>query len=138
MDVTEKEFKTLLEGMHANMAGEKLVKEDSYRISSLIFKQVYVVLETPYNNLYDIYNALTNGHVKGALVDAYVLGSRKDLFDNTRVRISKIYDYSSAYGVVLAGEAKKLQKCFREYVSENRKDIFQIIEGNVHMIEVCC
>jgi hypothetical protein len=35
MDVTEKEFKTLLEGMHANMAGEKLVKEDSYRISSL-------------------------------------------------------------------------------------------------------
>lgn len=92
--------------------------------------------EHPYNNLYDIYNALNERYVKGALVDAYTLGSRKDLFDKIGVRISKIYDYSSAYGVILAGEAKKLQKCFRGYVSENRKDIFKIIEDHVHRIEV--
>lgn len=96
----------------------------------------FLVVEHPYNNLYDIYNALAEGYVKGALVDAYVLGSRKDLFDNIGVRIKKIYDYSSAYGVVLGGEAKKLHKCFRRYVSENRKEIFRIIEGNVDMIKV--
>ena len=86
--------------------------------------------------MYDIYDALNKRYVKGALVDAYSLGSRRDLFDSIGVRISKIYDYSSAYGLVLAGEAKKLQKCFRGYVSENRKDIFKIIEEHVHRIKV--
>ena len=119
-------------------------KLNKYKINKIKIKcillsneYIYLVLEHSYDNLYDIYNGLTKGYVKGALVDAYVLGSRRDLFDNVGIRISKIYDYSSAYGVVLTGEAKKLQKCFREYISENRRDIFQIIEANVHTIEVC-
>ena len=111
-----------------------------------ISKNVYVfwyfltlklsVTDRPYNNLYDIYDSLSKRHVQGALVDAYVLGSRRDLFDKISVRINRIYDYSSAYGVVLAGEATKLQKCFREHVKAKQKEIFKIIEENVDMIEV--
>ena len=111
------------------------VIQNSSEYQLAVRKNAHADLEHSYNNLHDIYKALTNVYVRGALVDAYALGSRRDLFDNTKARINKIYDYSSAYGVVLAGEAKKLQKCFREYVSENRKDIFQIIEENVNMIE---
>ena len=74
---------------------------------------------------------------QGALVDAYVLGSKRDLFSRTGIRINKIYDYSSAYGIVLSGEARKIQKCFRKYIKENRKDIYKVIEENVDMIEVC-
>ena len=96
---------------------------------------VYIT-ERSYNNLYDVYDALSKRRVQGALVDAYVLGSRRDLFNDLGVRINKIYDYSSAYGVVLAGEGRKLQKCFREYAKENRKEIFKIIEENVNTIKV--
>ncbi|XP_028409018.1 uncharacterized protein LOC114531606 [Dendronephthya gigantea] len=111
------------------------VLQNSSEHQLAVRKNAYADLEHPYNNLYDIYNALSKGYVKGALIDAYVLGSQKDLFKNIGVRIKKIYDYSSAYGVVLGGEAKKLHKCFRGYVSENRKEIFRIIEGNVDMIK---
>ena len=100
------------------------------------FHNLFFFSEHSYNNLNDIYNALKKRYVKGALIDAYVLGSRRDLFDNIGVRIHKIYDYSTAYGLVLAGEGKKLQQCFRQYVSENRRDIFQIIEANINMIKV--
>lgn len=80
--------------------------------------------------------ALTNREVKGMLIDAFTVGSRKELFNRRDLRISKLLDYSSAYGAVLGGEARKLQKCFQEYVSEQRSEISKIVEDNVDSIEV--
>ena len=77
-----------------------------------------------------------NGEVSGALIDTYVLGSRKDLFENPSLRLIKIYDYSTAYGVVLGGEAKKLRQCFRKYVQNNKERIFQAIQEHVEFVEV--
>lgn len=77
-----------------------------------------------------------NGEVSGALIDTYVLGSRKDLFENPSLRLIKIYDYSTAYGVVLGGEAKKLRQCFRKYVQSNKERIFQTIQEHVEFVEV--
>ena len=65
------------------------------------------------------------------------MGSKKNLFNRRDLRISKLLDYSSAYGVVLGGEGKKLQKCFQKYVGEQRSEISKIVEDNVEMIEVC-
>ena len=78
-----------------------------------------------YTSYDEISAALVNGEVSGALIDTYVLGSRKDLFENPSLRLIKIYDYSTAYGVVLGGEAKKLTQCFRKYVQSNKEKIFQ-------------
>ena len=64
------------------------------------------------------------------------MGSKKELFNRRDLRISKLLDYSAAYGVVLGGEAKKLQKCLQKYVSEQRSDISKIVEKNVETIEV--
>ena len=77
-----------------------------------------------------------NGEVSGALIDTYVLGSRKDLFELPFLRLIKIYDYSTAYGVVLGGEAKKLRQCFRKYVESHKEKIFQIIQEHVEFVEV--
>ena len=89
-----------------------------------------------YTNLQEVYAALTNREVKGMLIDAFTVGSRKELFNRRDLRISKLLDYSSAYGAVLGGEARKLQKCFQEYVSEQRSEISKIVEDNVDSIEV--
>ena len=89
-----------------------------------------------YTSYDEISAALVNGEVSGALIDTYVLGSRKDLFENPSLRLIKIYDYSTAYGVVLGGEAKKLTQCFRKYVQSNKEKIFQTIQEHVEFVEV--
>ena len=89
-----------------------------------------------YANLQEVYEALQRREVKGMLIDAFTVGSKKELFNRRDLRISKILDYSSAYGVALGGEAKKLQKCFQKFVSEQRSDISRILQNNVDTIEV--
>jgi len=89
-----------------------------------------------YTSYDEISAALVNGDVSGALIDTYVLGSRKDLFEKPSLRLMKIYDYSTAYGVVLGGEAKKLRQCFREYVQSHKEKIFQTIQEQVEFVEV--
>ena len=89
-----------------------------------------------YANLQEVYEALQNREVKGMLIDAFTVGSKKELFNRRDLRISKLLDYSSAYGVALGDEAKKLQKCFQKYISEQRSDISKIVQDNVDTIEV--
>jgi len=89
-----------------------------------------------YTNLQEVYDALTNREVKGMLIDAFTVGSKKELFNRRDLRISQLLDYSAAYGAALGGEAKKLQKCFQKYVSEQRSEISKIVERNVDTIEV--
>ena len=50
--------------------------------------------------------------------------------------MTKIISYSSAYGVVVAGQARKLQKCFREFLREERVSVFQIITDNIQGVTV--
>ena len=76
------------------------------------------------------------GDVTGALIDTYVLGRRKDLFEKPSLRIIDIYDYSTAYGVVLGGQSRKLMQCFGRYVQSHRKEIFQTVEKHVDFVEV--
>jgi len=89
-----------------------------------------------YTNLKEVFDALTNREVKGMLIDAFTVGSQKHLFNRRDLRISKLLDYKAAYGVVLGGEAKKLQKCLQRYVAEQRSEISKIVETNVETIEV--
>ncbi|XP_074628437.1 uncharacterized protein LOC141886246 isoform X3 [Acropora palmata] len=89
-----------------------------------------------YANLQEVYEALQRHEVKGMLIDAFTVGSKKELFNRRDIRISKLLDYSSAYGVALGGEAKKLQKCFQKFVSEQRSEISRILQNNVDTIEV--
>ncbi|XP_068752195.1 uncharacterized protein [Montipora capricornis] len=86
--------------------------------------------ERRYSTLMDLYQSLKDRHVDGALIDSYIVGSQISLFrDGTRA--SKMIDYSSAYGVVMAGYAVKLQKCFREFVKAEKATVFKIITDNV-------
>ena len=93
-------------------------------------------LDNQYTTYEEIVEALLDGEVTGALIDAYVLGSRKDLFENPSLRVIKVFDYSSAYGLVLSGEAKKLRTCFGKFAQSHKKEIFETIESHVESVEV--
>ena len=102
--------------------------------TSLVF--FCLTLDKHYRTYDEISEALINGDVTGALIDTYVLGSRKDLFERLSLRVIKIYDYSTVYGMVLGGESRKLKKCFRRYIQRHKRKIFQAIEKHVEYVEV--
>lgn len=89
-----------------------------------------------YANLQEVYEALQNREVKGMLIDAFTVGSKKELFNRRDLRISKLLDHSAAHGAALGGEAKKLQKCLQKYVGEQRSEISKIVQQNVDTIKV--
>lgn len=103
-----------------------------------LFILFFSTSEKQYTTYDEIFEALLRGDVNGALIDTYVLGSRKDLFEKPSFRIIKIYDYSTAYGVVLGGEAKKLKQCFKKYMQGHQETIFQTIQKHVEFVEVRC
>ena len=83
-----------------------------------------------------MYDALQTREVDGALVDALVAGSRGDLFNSSDLRIFKTLQHSSVYGVVLAGDAKKLQKCFSDFLKENSAEISAHVASKTSVIKV--
>lgn len=74
--------------------------------------------------------------MKGILIDAYEAGARKDQMNHKDIRVAKVYDYSSTYGVVLAGNSTKLLKCSYGYMQGNKAKIFNLIGENAQAIEV--
>ena len=87
------------------------------------------------NNVEDMVSALKEKEVDGLLIDTYVAGARKELFSEY-FRIRRIFDRKSAYGLVMAGDAMKLQKCFKKFISENRAMVYEEIRKVVETIEV--
>ncbi|XP_078344306.1 uncharacterized protein LOC144629929 [Oculina patagonica] len=88
-----------------------------------------------YKNLDEVYEALQSREVEGALVDALVAGSRGDLFNSSDLRILKTLHHSSVYGVVLAGDARKLQKCFSDFMKENSAEISAHVASKTSVIK---
>ncbi len=74
-------------------------------------------------NVEDMVSALKVREFDGLVVDTYVAGARKELFSEY-FRIRKVFDHKSAYGVVLAGDARKLRTCFAKFIKENRAMVF--------------
>ena len=90
-----------------------------------------------YKNYDDVYELLVSHNIEGALIDAYTVGSEKDLFERPFLRIIKIYDYSATYGAVMGGDSRKLGKCFDDYIVMNIEKIFGHVASIVEQIEVC-
>lgn len=74
--------------------------------------------------------------VEGILMDSYELGSKKDVINHPSIKVQKIYDYKSAYGLVLAGTSTKLWTCSQGYMKLNTAKLFRAIETLTDVIEV--
>ena len=89
-----------------------------------------------YRSFEEIYEVISSNQVGGVLVDAYMVGSRKHLFEKPFLRIYRIYDYSAVYGVVTGGDSRKLGKCFHNYIQKNLASIYEHVADNVKAIQV--
>lgn len=97
---------------------------------------IFISPDQIHRNFEEIYEFLSSNEIQGALIDGYMVGGNKHLFEKPFLRIYKIYDYSSVYGVVTGGDSRKLATCFRSYMQENIARIYQHVADNVEAIEV--
>lgn len=76
--------------------------------------------------------------LKGVLVDTYVAGEMKE-FSSEELRVNKIIDHNSYYGVVFGGgrlSEKNFQHCFEDYFLSKQAHIFQKVEKHTSPMKV--
>lgn len=83
----------------------------------------------------DIINALEDKHVTGILIDTYAGASTKRL-GKPHLRVHQVFGMSSTYGVILAGDSRKLTRCFHSYHNVYAEKISRHVERNTDQLEV--
>ncbi|XP_031558188.1 protein sidekick-2-like, partial [Actinia tenebrosa] len=91
--------------------------------------------EREYDSYDEIYDDLVNQRIKGALLDSFAVGSRRDLFEKPFIRIKSIYDLNLASGIVTARNSTKLNRCLRRFTRSNAKEISDTIKDNARAVE---
>lgn len=89
-----------------------------------------------YHTLEDLSEALLNREVDGILIDTYAGGTQRDLFSKPSVRVARVIDHQTAYGVVIGGDSMRLRHCFYGYMRSHQADIFKWVEQLVEPIKV--
>ncbi|XP_068756892.1 LOW QUALITY PROTEIN: uncharacterized protein [Montipora capricornis] len=74
--------------------------------------------------------ALLAHEIDGALVDNYVL-TTVNFIQKAPIRIERYVDHQIIYGVVLAKNSSKLEKCVRKFLSNHPQEVFEIIASNL-------
>lgn len=97
---------------------------------------LFFTFRTDYKTFDEIYKALLNREVKGALLDALAIGSRKDLFEHTMLKIQEVYDFQATYGVVMGAASRKLKHCSDRYLQRKKTMIINRIGSLAKKIEV--
>ncbi|XP_065061366.1 uncharacterized protein LOC135688444 isoform X2 [Rhopilema esculentum] len=93
-----------------------------------ILRNAKVNTKGQYGKTEDVFHALKDRQVEAALVDAFVAASRSDLFEDQAIIARKMIKYSYTYGVVLSGAMKNTGTSIKNYVSDNRQYITQMVE----------
>lgn len=94
------------------------------------------ILDKLYHSLEELSDALINREVDGILIDTYAGGTRKELFSKPFIRVARIIDYQTAYGVVIGGDSMRLRHCFYGYMRAHQAEIFSFVEELVKPITV--
>jgi len=75
--------------------------------------------------------ALLAHEIDGALVDNFVITHSLNLIQDEPIRIERYIDHQITYGVVLAKNSSKLEKCFRQFLHNHPQEVFEIIAANL-------
>lgn len=75
--------------------------------------------------------ALLAHEIDGGLVDNYVLTHSHKLINKEPIRIERYVDHKIPYGVVLAKNSSRLEKCLRKFLFDHPQEVFEIIASNL-------
>ncbi|XP_066935071.1 uncharacterized protein [Clytia hemisphaerica] len=90
-----------------------------------------VVDERNRTTVEDLFDAVANGEVVVALLDATVAAGYEDVLKAKELRAMKIIDTNSGYGITLSGGLEPLEADIRSYVAANRPVILEYQRKNI-------
>uniref|UniRef100_A0A7M5X9R1 Fibronectin type-III domain-containing protein n=1 Tax=Clytia hemisphaerica TaxID=252671 RepID=A0A7M5X9R1_9CNID len=88
-----------------------------------------------YTGILDIMAAVESGEVQIGLIDASFALGYEALMEEKSLRIYKVLDYNAGYGMVLAGDAAKLESDVRSYTTSNQAYISRFMEKEVGLLQ---
>ena len=59
------------------------------------------------------------------MLEAFEAGQHKEALKHPDIEFDKLEKVDSSYGVVLAGESRRIKSCLKRYVKENSQIILQ-------------
>ena len=80
--------------------------------------------------------ALLNADVSKVMIEAYRAGEMKDSIDHPEITFDKLETAHASYGIVLNGEAIRLESCIGRFVKENSQRILKDVEATTVYFEV--
>lgn len=80
-------------------------------------------------------DAVASGEVKIGLVDASMALGYEQTMQDKSLRIYKVLDYQAGYGVVLSGDATKLEADVRAFVVSNQAFISRFVEQKIGLLK---
>ena len=83
-----------------------------------------------------VQQSLLSGNVSRVLLDVYTAGALKDYLTHPKIILEKTENIVGSYGVALAGDAKRINKCVRRLVQENSKSTAEKIQQNTFFFQV--
>ena len=88
-----------------------------------------------YTGIFDIMDAVASGEVEIGLVDASMALGYEQAMEEKSLRIYKVLDYQTGYGVVLSGDAVKLEADVRAFVVSNQAYISRFVEQQIGLLK---
>jgi hypothetical protein len=92
--------------------------------------------ERNYEKPEDLFQAVVDGHVVVALLDATVAAGYEDVMADMSLRAEKIIDTNSGYGITLSGGLEPLEMDIRSFIAANAPVIIEYIKKNVPLLIV--
>ncbi|XP_048579474.1 uncharacterized protein LOC116616082 isoform X2 [Nematostella vectensis] len=107
------------------------VIKDTPEFRFALRKNAKVPTDLNFTNFDQVLAAVTSGQVRGMILDAFEAGSRKKKLEaaGPRIRVQRVYDYKSTYGIVLSRNSTRLYQCARGFMQENRAAMFARVEN---------
>ena len=84
----------------------------------------------------DVLTAVSDGTVEIGLLDAIIATDYEDEMANLGLKVEKILDTNSGYGVVLSGGLEAIEMDFRSFIYSNQPLIQAYVDSKVKVLRV--
>ncbi|XP_057292100.1 uncharacterized protein LOC130614680 isoform X2 [Hydractinia symbiolongicarpus] len=108
---------------------------NSFEQRMSILRNAIVDSQSNYTTITQVMDAVSNGNVELGIVDAFATKGYNAALKERNLKIYKILDLQSGYGVVLSGEFKRLEDDMRSYVSSNQARISLFVEKKIGILQ---
>ncbi|XP_057314364.1 uncharacterized protein LOC130655615 [Hydractinia symbiolongicarpus] len=109
--------------------------KNSFEYRTAILRNAILDDTRNYTSVLDVIDAVSRQEVEIGLIDAVTTKGYEKRLSDMNVKIYKILDLNSGYGVVLSGEFKRVETDVRSFVSSNQAEISLFVQRKIGLLQ---